>query len=331
MECLKCHHVSSEAAKIKCSQCGQTYPCESFEEYQHLAFLKEWVNAHQKQLGTDFNSLLSEIEEEESVLFNSFGIHLRPRADIARELTLTQGTLGYIAIWKRNADPGIMFYLLGEYLEKRVGILKSELGELLRILPLSGELEAINFVLESLPTWQKDPNLSKATRLDLLKTNMVDRKNTLLTPPPVARPKDEVERELALLNSAIHFMPGWSAQVKTDKAFMQKLMSFLHTQARQLSNELGDQQTGGEPPSEAKTIDTFLKSMANWYGTKIHESGSIGNLCRFLYARRKELQSSPAAGAKAALKVHCQTQSPFATAQGDIVEMISAYTVNGPR
>ena len=80
------------------------------------------------------------------------------RAKMSKQLPLRQGVLGQIPTWvKMEAMSPTFAESLEKHLLNQVNTIKAELGE--HPLEASTSLEVINYALEALPNWAKNPNI----------------------------------------------------------------------------------------------------------------------------------------------------------------------------
>src|SRR5687768_16154139 len=68
MECPNCKHEAPPAALVKCSHCGNVYERQLLEEYEHIAYLMQWLDEHRTQVGKSAKSLEAELIARETEL-----------------------------------------------------------------------------------------------------------------------------------------------------------------------------------------------------------------------------------------------------------------------
>ena len=92
MECPNCKHATNDTALLQCSHCGEAFERGPLEEFQHLAYLTQWLNDRSEISALQRKDLLSIVEKKQAKLLQQLTPKETPveKPVIAEKATLPQ-------------------------------------------------------------------------------------------------------------------------------------------------------------------------------------------------------------------------------------------------
>ncbi len=230
MKCPNCEHVS-DTALLKCSSCGEMYDRATLEKFQHLEFLRAWLDDHVVELGEAHARLRDDALAQLNVARAAMGLPARsaeqilapqtpPRAiaapvsvgapaEIARELVFVENTLKAIDSWVQARL--LNSYSAGhfrQHLNAQMQSLRAERAKYPETFPPPADFETLDYILDSLDAWVTN-SLIPSAEAENLRARMRDRRATFAprAPSPASQPAPARAEPRAALTPPVSPVP----------------------------------------------------------------------------------------------------------------------------